>query len=568
MFSIDKSIKNIMSRNSSNMFKSNKLSVHSNIINNGFNNMFKSSNNITNNMLSSNNIKSASVNMQQQWKGFSVPIKNQMRIQYKDTDGDRVPDIFDCNPNNPFYTLDINKRIKNFQDYKKNKDMFGSSTQTNIQSDNKLKRRDRTEEYNRYNKNRINVIKSDPILYNLYLEKEKERKKLYYKDLKKNNPEKYEEKLEKQRQRQNLYNESLKQYPEKYQGVLKIKNKNNKVYYKKVQQNSEKYENLLEHNSEYKQQYYNEHPEKYQENLEQNKENYQKIKQDPEKYQEYLNRKKRNYNPVNKLFNKIVIPTIINEYENKKSISKASLEKQQEWADKSEPEKITEQITQPDADGDGVPDEYDCEPDDPTKDGIPIQKAKHITVYHGTAKQSVPSIMKKGLRGDSDNLIFTTPQILGAESYGRMGGESTFNESKEYVEPAVLKITIPRKKLMNFNNMFEEQNLDKQGKEFLTINEYATKKHIPVKYIKVLTPEQVRQIGSRQIVKQDRYEEDVSGPRLERTGKPRTNQSVEDAKFLLENGQHENDLFWHAGFNRDVIEQAKLEIAWEKHNEL
>lgn len=47
-------------------------------------------------------IKGASIKMQNTWKSMSPPQKNNMRKIYKDTDRDRVPDRFDCQPINRF----------------------------------------------------------------------------------------------------------------------------------------------------------------------------------------------------------------------------------------------------------------------------------------------------------------------------------------------------------------------------------------------------------------------------------------------------------------------------------
>jgi len=42
----------------------------------------------------------ASINMENMWKGFSPMQKNQMRLKFPDSDGDRIPDRFDCSPFN------------------------------------------------------------------------------------------------------------------------------------------------------------------------------------------------------------------------------------------------------------------------------------------------------------------------------------------------------------------------------------------------------------------------------------------------------------------------------------
>ena len=87
MFNIDKSLKNIIGTKKSS------------------NNMFGRTNNVVNNMLNKTQYKPASPRMQMQWKSFSTPMKNQMRQKYKDSDGDRIPNRWDCQPNNPAYTM-------------------------------------------------------------------------------------------------------------------------------------------------------------------------------------------------------------------------------------------------------------------------------------------------------------------------------------------------------------------------------------------------------------------------------------------------------------------------------
>lgn len=46
--------------------------------------------------------KGASVKKQAQWQNMTSPQRNAARKKHKDSDGDRVPDIFDCQPQNPF----------------------------------------------------------------------------------------------------------------------------------------------------------------------------------------------------------------------------------------------------------------------------------------------------------------------------------------------------------------------------------------------------------------------------------------------------------------------------------
>ena len=49
---------------------------------------------------STKSTKGASIKMQNMWKGFSSIQKNQMRIKFPDSDGDRIPNKFDCQPFN------------------------------------------------------------------------------------------------------------------------------------------------------------------------------------------------------------------------------------------------------------------------------------------------------------------------------------------------------------------------------------------------------------------------------------------------------------------------------------
>ena len=89
MFNIDKSLKNMMGKSNTNF----KLPTFKPI-----------KTNVSMNMLSRVSSKPASMQKQMQWKTFSTPVKNQMRAKYKDSDGDRIPDRWDCQPNNPFKT--------------------------------------------------------------------------------------------------------------------------------------------------------------------------------------------------------------------------------------------------------------------------------------------------------------------------------------------------------------------------------------------------------------------------------------------------------------------------------
>ena len=64
--------------------------------------------------------KGASFNMQQKWKSFNPMTKRVLRKRLPDTDGDRVPNIFDCQPYNYFkQDIDFGKKT----DYNETKKM-------------------------------------------------------------------------------------------------------------------------------------------------------------------------------------------------------------------------------------------------------------------------------------------------------------------------------------------------------------------------------------------------------------------------------------------------------------
>ena len=58
--------------------------------------------NALNNMLSKGKNKSASITKQQQWKSMSPVQKNNARMRWKDSDGDGIPNRWDCQSRNPF----------------------------------------------------------------------------------------------------------------------------------------------------------------------------------------------------------------------------------------------------------------------------------------------------------------------------------------------------------------------------------------------------------------------------------------------------------------------------------
>jgi len=99
----------------------------------------------------------------------------------------------------------------------------------------------------------------------------------------------------------------------------------------------------------------------------------------------------------------------------------ASLEKQEEWQNKSTAERNYEREKCPDTDGDMVPDEYDCEPDNVMEQGFvkhmfPNEEVdnyllsrfqdsdkypKTIKLYHGTRLAEAKKIKKEGLKSQA-----------------------------------------------------------------------------------------------------------------------------------------------------------------------
>lgn len=98
---------------------------------------------------------------------------------------------------------------------------------------------------------------------------------------------------------------------------------------------------------------------------------------------------------------------------------------------------------------------------------IPLEKAKYITLYHGTSKRNIPNIMKEGLQPSAELFssripyISLTPNIHVAVRHAIIGPEKEFTQrqfaterwlekpSAQFYEkdPAVLKVTLPIEKI-------------------------------------------------------------------------------------------------------------------------
>ncbi|MAH46197.1 hypothetical protein CMI37_10225, partial [Candidatus Pacearchaeota archaeon] len=111
----------------------------------------------------------------------------------------------------------------------------------------------------------------------------------------------------------------------------------------------------------------------------------------------------------------------------------ASKEKQEEWKAKPEVEKDINRITKEDTDGNSVPDEYDCEPENPDE--------QDVTVYHGTNRESGNAIIKDGFFPNHPN----RPVYFGAtpESVIKFtGGKKQGFAGKNTTRKNILKTTI------------------------------------------------------------------------------------------------------------------------------
>jgi hypothetical protein len=87
-----------------------------------------------------------------------------------------------------------------------------------------------------------------------------------------------------------------------------------------------------------------------------------------------------------------------------RNLEPSSVEKQEEWKEMSESEKITERIDKPDTDGDGTPDKFDCEPENPEKQEIKtIRQGKYA--YLVDDEQENKKLARVKLNFDSQQAI-------------------------------------------------------------------------------------------------------------------------------------------------------------------
>ena len=176
-----------------------------------------------------------------------------------------------------------------------------------------------------------------------------------------------------------------------------------------------------------------------------------------------------------------------------------------------------------DWDFDGVPNWKDCQPKNTMRQDS-LHDKKFITVYHGTPKRFVPSIMKKGLIPKTSGYsccvnpqVSLTGRVGTAFSQGSFkGGETNMTDLRQkkffdknipidwnelHEEPAVLKITMPRKQFESdefFNDEewiarreAEGHKKEHEGQELLDTYEVRTTKKIPPQHIRVMSPQEI-----------------------------------------------------------------------------
>ena len=169
---------------------------------------------------------------------------------------------------------------------------------------------------------------------------------------------------------------------------------------------------------------------------------------------------------------------------NTKSFPKRS---QKEW-------KLIDKNPFGDTDGDRVPNWFDCKPLNKKKQGkfsqnIPIDKAKYITFYHGTAKELAKNILKKGLLRPEwvqgygtnrkiyqDREIYVSPRLSIAKEFAEMRGE----QGQEDISGGeILKVNVNRASIKNISGAINAQ----KNKE----DEYVLYENIPKEDIRIMS---------------------------------------------------------------------------------
>jgi len=119
-----------------------------------------------------------------------------------------------------------------------------------------------------------------------------------------------------------------------------------------------------------------------------------------------------------------------------------------------------------DADKDGKLNMFDCKPFDKNRHGkfkqnVPIDKAKYVTIYHGTGKDAVKKILKEGLKSSGVERNFdiskrgysySSPSKYSADNFGRM----VYGKKNK----RLVKITISKDELEKMKEVTKKESSD------------------------------------------------------------------------------------------------------------
>lgn len=137
-------------------------------------------------------------------------------------------------------------------------------------------------------------------------------------------------------------------------------------------------------------------------------------KKSREAYNEIIQKRKMGYGPAAREI---------------KSIRPAPVEKQQEWKEMPQDVKVAEQTIKTDTDGDSVPDEYDCNPENPKKQDSQLYLAKkNIKIGNLNIGE------KKSKELTKDAIMFTIPQIYPNRTFIASGFKDVNFNRKENID--------------------------------------------------------------------------------------------------------------------------------------
>jgi hypothetical protein len=168
-----------------------------------------------------------------------------------------------------------------------------------------------------------------------------------------------------------------------------------------------------------------------------------------------------------------------------KNLEGASLQKQQEWKDKTVIEQNTERIIKKDTDGDRVPDEYDCEPDNPDKQDwkIPYEVAPSGALRYRRKVVMMPT-----------EELYNKRARYNIDSKESVSAESTYKDRDAIAkERGVEPYSLSSADIVNYRLQKRKQELEEQGYKVSpvpNVKEDFDKRYYTVNYRR--TPEQYK----------------------------------------------------------------------------